>query len=86
MARFARFGWGSVPAARAALSRLAPFQLRWRCAGRFWRYLRPAPLVSGRGPLGSRPFFVPLKCERSVNGLVGGWLLSVDGVSFLRFI
>ena len=30
--------------------------------------------------------FVLVNCERFVNGLVGGWLLSVSGVSFLRFI
>ena len=81
MARFARFGWGSVPAARVALSRLAPYRSGLRC---FWLFAHYD--CSGRGPLGSRPFFVPLKCERSVNGLVGGWLLSVDGVSFQRFI
>ena len=36
MARFARFGWGSVPAARAALSRLVPYRLGQRCVVRFW--------------------------------------------------
>ena len=85
MARFARFGWGL---SRRRVRRFAPsafstgVEMRWA----FGALLRPAPLASGRGPLGSRPFFVPLKCERSVNGLVGGWLLSVSGVSFLRFI
>ena len=49
--------------------------------------VRFARLTSGRGSFwGCGRLFVLVNCERFVNGLVGGWLLSVSGVSFLRFI
>ena len=85
MVRFARFGWG-LSRRRVRRFRACAFSTGVEMCWAFGALLRPAPLASGRGLFGSRPFFVPLKCERSVNGLVGGWLLSVSGVSFQRFI